>query len=144
MNEEIKAIVELLAADAPLEALLGDYASEPAIFDAEAPQDFPDGTAFIVVQDVSTMPWDTHSSIGYDMLIDIRCYAPRTGSYRELREVVKAARRVLHRARPTVENRLSGWIWAGGGPIPLPETEELVIGQVLTVRMLTHDAAAPV
>lgn len=124
----------MLTADVDVTEKVSTYSGQPAIFATEAPGDAD--LPYIVFNTVTVAPWDTHTEIGYDTLVDIRCYAEREGSVQALNSLSEAARVAVHRKRPTYAGRTVAGSLVTAGPDMLG-IEEHAIGQVVTVRFLS-------
>lgn len=136
MNPEEEAVYALLAGDGALTALLPQYAGQASIFTRLAPQDA--ALPYVVLSAVAVAPWDTQTEVGFEPLVDVRCYAERTGSLVALNALAEAAHVALHRRRPQAQatRRFAGvWVVAGPGELPM---EEHAVGKVLTVRLLSY------
>lgn len=139
MNAEEAAIYTLLVGTASITSKIGTYGGNPAVFTGEAPEQFDtEANAFVVLNGVAAPIWDTHDTPGYQTMIDVRCYAPRTGSVKELNALTQAVREAIHWASPSVTGRVLVNLAAIGVSI-LPE-ETHVVGRVVTAQMTTQEA----
>lgn len=134
MNAEESMTYDILVGDVNVTNKVTVYSGQPAIFAVEAP-----GGAvlpYIVFNTVSVAPWDTHTEVGYDTLLDIRCYVAREGSAQALNSLSAAARAAMHRQRPTHAGLTVAGTLVTSGPDFLG-LEEHAMGQVITVRFLS-------
>jgi hypothetical protein len=132
MNADEKVIYDALSGSADVVSEVAVYSGVPALFAEEAPTDAV--LPYIVFNTVSAVPMDTMDTAGFDALIDVRCYADRTGDPLAVNRMAFAAWKALHRIRPVVDGRQIAGVEVRGGPNALP-IEEHAVGRVLTAQV---------
>jgi len=131
-----QAIYDALAGDATLVGLLATYQSNPAIFTADpAPGDA--SLPYIVSAGaVAQTPADTKTTLGRDVLRDVRCYADAAGGAGPVEAIAEQVRAVLHRQPLTI----AGFTWILSnvtGPIVADERD--VYGRILSLSLKAQE-----
>lgn len=136
------ALYTLLVSDPTLTGLLAVYQDAPAIFTTDpAPGDA--ALPYIVsAGEVAQVPMDTKTTRGRDLMRDVRCYAPATGSAVLVEQIAERVRALLHRQPLTI----SGFTWLVSdiaGPIVADERETQsgrdTYGRVLTLSLKAQE-----
>lgn len=127
-----KTLYDALIADSDVAAQADSYLGSPAVFTAEVPEDAPDTFIHLSRGNVSDLPFDTKTWIGREIVRDVYCYGPDTGSDVAIDNLAEAVRAVLHRASFSLGSGTI--ICEAGGPIIAP-TGENVVGRVVSVRI---------
>lgn len=141
MNAAVKAIYDRLVGDATLVSLLGGNTYNPAgavgaappVFSSRpVPADAP--LPMVAMYPVSSIPFDTKTTRGHDLLVDISVFGPATGSAKDLETIVERVRTLLHRYLLSPV----GWstlIAEVTGPVEAP-ADDTVYGRTLTLRLV--------
>lgn len=143
MNAVTKAIHDLLTADATLVALLGKMNGMPSVFSA-APVESPDASddekrlAFpMVVNQGPTAddPFNTKTSAGRDMSLDIAAYSIDDGSIKDIDTIAERLRVLLVpdlavSGFKTILQDVSGPTLADG---------DIVHGRIISVRLILEE-----
>lgn len=136
MKEVTKAIFDRLNGDATLTGGLAAYpaaAGTKAIFSRRPVP--PDAVPpWVVIQEVSGIPFDTKTSRGRDLLYDVSVFADATGSIVTVEDLVERCRTLLHRHLLSV----AGWttiIADVTGPVEAP-TDETLYGRTISLRLV--------
>lgn len=131
-----KAVHLKLSEDATLAALLASYNSKPAIFTTDpAPGDAV--LPYIVASTVPVQtPWDTKTTRGRTAWLDVRCYAPVSGSAVAINAIAERSRALLHRQPLLIDDHI--WLWSEcSGPVSADETN--AYGRILTLRVTAEE-----
>jgi len=136
-----QAIYDRLAGDGELGGMLADYNGSPAIFTTEpAPGDAV--LPYIVTAgEVAQAPFDTKTSLGRNVLRDVRCYAPGEGSAVLVEAIAERVRFLLHRQPLSI----AGFDWVisdVAGPIAADEGgggSPDVYGRILTLSLMAQE-----
>jgi hypothetical protein len=131
----LEAIYDELVADSTLTALLSTYESLPAIFTVDpAPGDAD--LPYIVISPITDQaPFDTKTSQGRIVRVDVRCYTEATGSAVDIEAISERVRALLHRVSLTIDDH--AWLWSlCFGPISADEED--AYGRIVTV-VITAD-----
>ena len=128
------AIYDILSEDADLAGILADYNGSPAIFTTDpAPSDFS-GDEYIIIPDAYTQtPFDTKTSVGFDITHDIRCYTKDSGSAVVIETISHRVYVLLHRQTLVIDN-YDHIFTDCSGPVRADEPE--YYGRIVTVRAL--------
>ena len=132
----LEAIYDLLSADSTLAGKLSTYEGDPAIFTVDpAPGDA--NLPFIVISPIiDGAPFDTKTSRGRSVRIDVRCYAEATGSAADIEAISERVRSLLHREPLTIDGH--AWLWSSCfGPISADEAE--AYGRIVTVLIVCEE-----
>ena len=131
-----EAIHERLAGDAILSAMLNTYRGEPAVFTVDpAPGDA--ALPYIITAGaVSQGARDTKTTLGREIVRDVRCYTAASGSSVVVEEMAERVRQLLHREPLVIANFV--WILAEcSGPIQADEQD--AYGRIVSVRLLVEE-----
>lgn len=131
-----KAVYSALSTDATLTALLGTYEGSAAIFTTDpAPGDAP--MPLIVATTVpARQPFDTKTTLGMQVWLDVRVYAEATGSAALIDQIAERVYDLLHRQTLTFDNRT--WILSEcTGPISVDESD--AYGRIITLRVIAEN-----
>lgn len=128
-----KAIYQKLVEDEEMVQMLGQYGDQPAVFSTYP---VPEGTGepyAMISGPVTDVPFDTKTSIGREVTVDIRFYDAQTGSSQWIDAVAQRARDVLHRAPLIVE----GYRWVLSAAMgPIAADDENAQGRLLSIRAI--------
>lgn len=122
---------DVLVGDATLAGLLATYGGAPAIFTgATVPEDavLP---YLVSVAAVADEPADTKNSTGREIVRDIACYAPATGSATAVAAIAERVRGLFHRQTFAVPGYVTEIVDASG---PVAADEDDAYGRIVTVR----------
>lgn len=130
------AIYDKLAVDGTLAGMLSVYGGGPAVFTTQpAPGDAV--LPYIVTAgDVSHLPFDSKTTLGRDVMRDVRCYTAAEGSVVEVEAMAERVRALLHRQALTI----SGFIWIisdCSGPVAADERD--AYGRVITLSLKAQE-----
>ena len=130
------AVYEVLSGDATLTGMLTTYNSTPAIFTTDpAPGDAVKPYIVAATIPVQT-PNDTKNSRGRVTWLDVRCYAPVSGSAKTINAIAERVRQLLHREPLILDEHI--WILSEcGGPVSADESE--AYGRILTLRVMSEE-----
>lgn len=136
MKEVTQALYTRLHGDGTLAAALANYpAAGPtkAVFSRRPvpPDALP---PWVVIQEVSGIPFDTKTSRGRDLLYDVSVFGNATGSIAAVEDLVERCRTLLHRHLLSV----AGWttiIADVTGPVEAP-TDETLYGRTISLRLV--------
>lgn len=131
-----KAVHKQLSEDATLAALVASYGGEPAIFTTDpAPGDA--ALPYIVAATVPVQtPFDTKTTRGRSTWLDVRCYAPASGSAMAINAIAERSRALLHRQPLLIDGHI--WLWSEcSGPVSADETN--AYGRILTLRVTAEE-----
>jgi hypothetical protein len=128
----LKAIHSKLSADATLTAMLSTYEGEPAIFTVDPAPEGAEMPFIVVSPIIDGAPFDTKTSRGRSVRVDVRCYAEATGSSSDIEAISERVRSVLHRVELTIDGH--AWEWSSCfGPISADEAD--AYGRIITVAV---------
>jgi hypothetical protein len=123
--------------DATLTAMLAIYRGTPAVFtigpapdDAEMPYTVSDG-------DTSSQPYDTKTTRGREVMRDVRCYAPASGSVLVVEAIAERVRTLFHRYGLEVDGYQVIVAMANG---PTQANEPDCYGRVVSLRYILMEA----
>ncbi len=133
MSVFTQAIYNKLVEDPILVSMVNLYNNQPAIFTIEPVPGNARLPYIIVSGPVSDIPFDTKTTIGREMLVDIRCYTENQGSRVLVENMAERVRELFHRQYIPV-NGYQNIITECRGPIFIPEDGAL--GMVVTVRFI--------
>lgn len=133
MSVFTQAIYNRLIGDPTLVGMVNLYNNQPAIFTIEPVPGDARLPYIIVSGPVSDIPFDTKTTIGREMLVDIRCYTENQGSRVLVENMAERVRELFHRQYIPV-NGYQNIITECRGPIFIPEDGAL--GMVVTVRFI--------
>lgn len=138
MIELYAAIRSVLNADPQISGLLSTYKSFGAsIFSDPAPKDA--ALPYIIISDpVSTSAFDTKTTRGREILLDVRCYIPNGGDRAKLDAIAERVYTLLHRKEIPVEG-FKVVIAAASPPMGSPE-EAFAIGRIVSIRFTMMEA----
>lgn len=129
-----KPLYDKLAADGTLTALLSTYNSLPAIFTMDPVPLQADLPYIITAGHVSDIPFDTKTQNGRQVVRDIRCYAPISGSVVTVEAIAERVRALLHRQPLTIDG--TNWIISDCSG-PTVADEEDAYGRIVTLNVIT-------
>lgn len=132
----LKAIADQLIADATLEALLSTYESEPAIFTVDPAPEGAEKPYIVIGPIIDGAPFDTKTSRGRSVRVDVRCYAEATGSSDDIEAISERVRAVLHRVELTIDDHAWEWSSCFG---PISADEEDAYGRIVTVQIAAQE-----
>jgi hypothetical protein len=131
-----KTIYDKLAGDATLTGLLATYGGGPAIFTTDPAPGDATLPYLVTAGEVSQAPADTKTTLGRDIMRDVRCYADANGSAVIVEAIAERVRFLLHRKVMTIP----GFVWILGdcsGPIVADELD--AYGRIITVRLMVEE-----
>jgi hypothetical protein len=125
------AIYQRLISDAAITSRVNVYRGAPAVFTFSP---VPDEAAlpYIVVNPVSDIPLDTLAENGRQVVRDIACYVPNTGSVEPITRLSEAVRARFHRQVVTLDG-YTNFLTSIVGLITAP-TDRTVFGRIISVR----------
>lgn len=125
-----EAIYDALSEDLTLTAKLSTYEGEPGIFTVDpAPGDA--NLPYIIIGPIlEQAPFDTKTSRGRSVRIDVRCYEAATGSAVDIEAISERVRSLLHRVAITIDGHAWEWSSCFG---PISADEEDAYGRIITV-----------
>ena len=132
----IKPIYEKLAGDTTLKSLISTYKTKPAIFTIDPVPSDAELPYIIVTGAVSQTPFDTKSTLGRQIWVDIRCYTKATGSVEAVDTIAERVRDLLHRVLitgtgfTTITSTVDGYIVAN---------DDYAHGRILTLKMILEE-----
>lgn len=130
-----KALYDLLSNDPTLTALLATYNSEPAIFTTDPVPEDAVLPYIVCAGHIADTPNESKTSIGREVLRDIRCYDAKTGSSLLVEQIVERARELVHRQPLTIENY--SWILSEcTGQVIVDEPD--AYGRITTLRVIAE------
>lgn len=130
-----KAIHDLLAADVTLTDMLALYEALPAIFTIDpVPGDAV--LPYIVTSgEISQVPFDTKLSQGRNLIRDVRCYTPDSGSSVLIESIAERVYFLLHRK----EISISGFQWLISNCTgPIVANEQDVYGRIISLNLIAQ------
>lgn len=132
-----QAIYDTLAEDATLTALLSTYREEPAIFTTEPAPGDAEMPYIVTAGEVAQEPFDTKTTLGRDVMRDVRCYAPTNGSAGTVESIAERVRALLHRQSLSITGY--GWVLSEcSGPIAADEQD--AYGRIVTIRLVAEES----
>jgi len=133
MSVFTQAIYNKLVEDPILVSMVNLYNNQPAIFTIEPVPGDAELPYIVVSGPVSDVPFDTKTTIGREMLVDIRCYTKNQGSKVLVENMAERVRELFHRQYIPVSG-YQNIITECRGPIFIPE--DVALGMVVTVRFI--------
>lgn len=141
MNEILSAIYSRLTSSALLVSMVGELDGGPSIFSTQpiAPANATDSEKeaifpMVQIEDVVTdVPFDTKTSEGREVVVDVGCYAIQDGSLIKINELA-AQVRSLFDTDLTVNGYSTVLTMVVGGPVP--SDGDRVYGRIITVRLI--------
>jgi len=131
-----KAVYDTLTGDATLKTLVATYKTKPAVFTIDpAPGDAV--LPYIVATTVPVAnPFDSKTSRGRSVWVDVRCYAAANGSSLAVEAIAERVRLLLHRAPLLIADHI--WLWSEcSGPISADE--EKAYARIVTVKIVAEE-----
>lgn len=113
------------------------YQQVPAIFTSTVP-DSVTGTYLVIRDPFSNEAYDTKTSRGRAVLVDIGIFGVDDGDVIDVQDVAEEVRELLHRC-PLVIDGYGTLIAQASGPILAP-TEDQVYGRIVQVRLVVIKA----
>ena len=137
MGAITQAIYDRLVGDATLAGLLSTYGGNPAVFTTDPAPGDADLPYVVTAGAVSVAPFDTKTTLGRQVVRDVRCYAAAEGSAVTVEAIAERVRWLFHRRTLTVAG--FSWIWAEcSGPIGADEPD--AYGRIVTVSMTIEES----
>lgn len=139
MSATSAAFYTRLANDSTLTDLLSVYNGSPAIFttvpvpaDAELPY-------LVTEAEVSTTPFDTKTTLGREVLKDIRCYVAKSGSAVLVETIAERVRFLFHQYALPLTGFDNAMLCLAQGLSVAPEEDD-VYGRIVTVRFIAMES----
>lgn len=132
----IKPIYEKLAGDTTLTNKLSTYKTKPAIFTIDPVPSDAELPYVIITGAVSQTPFDTKSTLGRQIWVDIRCYTKALGSVEDVDTLAERVRDLFHRVKltstgfTTITSIVDGYIVAN---------DEYAYGRILTLKIVLEE-----
>ncbi len=132
MNALTQVLYDELAGDAALAALLATYGGLPAIFTTDPAPGDATLPYLVTAGSIAEAPFDSKTTLGREVLRDVRCYAAASGSAETVEKIAARVRMLLHRQALVIP----GFVWflsecAG----PTVADEQDAYGRVVTVNL---------
>lgn len=99
MSVFTQAIYNRLISDTTLTAKLATYKGLPAVFTIEPIPEDAELPYIVISNPISDIPFDTKTTLGREMVIDVRCYTNDTGSKVAVEDIAERVRELFHRQR---------------------------------------------
>lgn len=131
MSVFTQAIFNRLIADTSLTSKVAVYKGHPAVFTID-PVPANAVLPYVVVSGpTSDVPFDTKTTEGREMLVDVRCYTDDNGSKALVEEIAERVRELFHRQKIEVTG-YDNLITICNGPIFM--SEDGAYGMIVTIR----------
>ena len=131
MSVFTQAIYNRLVSDLSLISRLASYKGQPAVFTID-PVPANAVLPYVVVSGpTSDVPFDTKTTEGREMLVDVRCYTDDNGSKALVEDIAERVRELFHRQKINVTG-YDNLITVCNGPIFM--TEDGAYGMIVTIR----------
>ena len=131
-----EALYDVLTSDGTLAGLLSTYGGQPAVFTTDPAPDDAELPYIVTAGEVAQSPFDTKTTLGREIMRDVRCYADASGSAVDIEAIAERVRALLHR-QPLV---IPGFVWMlaeCSGPIVADERD--AYARIITVRMIVEE-----
>lgn len=117
---------------------LDEYGGRPAVFDDEAPADFVQGSALMVIiaAPSNVAPAATLTEQAWTYRQDVRVYARHTGSNARL-DVLAAHIRDLFNVAPDAQEGVT--VATATGPLAAPTSDPAVVGRRVTIQLTLQE-----
>ena len=136
MSAITQAFFDVLNGDSYLESRLSRFGTRPAIFTVDPPPGSPDFPFIISAGEASTVPEDTKTSYGREILRDISCFDD-SKSAALVEDIAERVRALFHDQTITVAGYTTVLSEVPSGPIVLDG--EGVRGRLVQVRLLLEE-----
>lgn len=132
MSSLSKTLSDKLKNDPQLALLLSKYHGEPAVFTTDPiPGDAPN-SYIVTVGEVVSIPWDTKTSRGRDIIRDIRIYTSANGDAILVEDLAERVRNLFHRQFLSID----GFQWVISGIIgPIVADEQDYYARIISLNL---------
>lgn len=133
MSVLTSAIFNQLADDPVLAALLATYEGNPAVFTMDPAPGDATLPYIVTAGEATSSPNDTKTTLGLNLIRDVRCYAEASGSSVVIELIANRVRLLLHRQEVDV----NGYQWVlsiASGPIVADEPD--AYGRIVSLNVL--------
>jgi len=116
--------------------MLATYQGIPAIFTTDP---VPGDTLLpyiVSAGEITQAPFDTKTTLGRDLIRDVRCYAAADGSPVVIEAIAERVRTLLHR-QPLSISGYTWWVSDCGGPIVADERD--FYGRILSLSVIAQE-----
>jgi hypothetical protein len=143
-----KAIYQVIIHDATLASMLTTFHGSPSVFTTMPLPESAQKPLILTEGSVRDAPRDSKTTIGHDILRDVRCYTDETGDQDLVEDIGLTVKELFHKHEEKLNNYMTDFLvvkcWADGPRTAnVHSANEYVYGRIVTLTIwLTRDQSA--